>query len=711
MAFDAYSSCPAGTGKKIKFCCPDLIADLEKIHRMIDGEQFIACLHHIDQLEQKGQHRACLMAIKSELLRVTDQLDAARTYVADFIRRFPEKSVAWAEAAILTAVSEGGLAAASKLHRSIALCQGTIQGRVYEAIGLVAGELIEEGRFLAGRALLHLLNVLNPEDHQALDRLLHFNSSAEIPLLLKADPGMMPCPADAPWRAEFEAAMEPMKRADWPETAERLAALTAKVPDAPVVWNNLARIRSWLADDAAVESLRHYAALGVPSEDAVEAEATAMLLSPSPLGDEVDVLRWSWPVRDAERLQELLLSDRRVMQLPVDLSAWPVGNSPPPRTAGMLLDRPALSGEESLSRDNLPRAECHLLLFGRETDRAARLEVLGLSRTQAERVTAILREIGGEALEAAPEETIVGKTSASHEMLMRRWVPPQGAPREQVDALLDADFRDTILNRWPDGPLGVFGGRSLRQTAADAATGDSLAQRKSLAAILVMQQWSDRSPDEFDFNDLRSSLGLPTLGPIDLEQCDLQRLPLVRLARVQVAQLDDQKLSFAFHRAVMYHISDAARTFAQAVIAREGFASRPDRVEAYRVLVEMAENFEESLKCIEEARGQSLAAGQSCAIWDLMELSVRFGQGDVHEAMRLMQHIESRHMKEPGVAQSLTRMLINAGLLNPDGTPVAVPPGYPGGESVPADPEPSKLWTPGSESSGSGGGKLWTPGS
>ena len=142
---------------------------------------------------------------------------------------------------------------------------------------------------------------------------------------------------------------------------------------------------------------------------------------------------------------------------------------------------------------------------------------------------------------------------------------------------------------------------------------------------------------------------------------------------------------------------------------REGFASRPDRVEAYRVLVEMAENFEESLKCIEEARGQSLAAGQSCAIWDLMELSVRFGQGDVHEAMRLMQHIESRHMKEPGVAQSLTRMLINAGLLNPDGTPVAVPPGYPGGESVPAAPEPSKLWTPGSESSGSGGGKLGHP--
>ena len=38
-----------------------------------------------------------------------------------------------------------------------------------------------------------------------------------------------------------------------------------------------------------------------------------------------------------------------------------------------------------------------------------------------------------------------------------------------------------------------------------------------------------------------------------------------------------------------------------------------------------------------------------------------------------MQHIETRHIEEQGVAQTLTQMLINVGLLNPDGTPVAVP--------------------------------------
>ena len=51
MAIDAYSPCPGGTGKKIKFCCGgDFLPELQKIDRMIDGEQYLACLQHIDHL-------------------------------------------------------------------------------------------------------------------------------------------------------------------------------------------------------------------------------------------------------------------------------------------------------------------------------------------------------------------------------------------------------------------------------------------------------------------------------------------------------------------------------------------------------------------------------------------------------------------------------------------------------------------------------------
>jgi hypothetical protein len=716
MALDAYSLCPGGSGKKTKFCCPDLLPDLEKADRMIEGEQYIACIQHIDQIEQKGLYRACMMTIKAELLRVTNQVERAAAYAANFVERFPQNALAWSESALHSAVADGGPAGMAKLQRAIGLCAGHIQSGTRDAAVVICKVLAQEGHWAAARALLHLLTTLDPEDRESMQLLLQMNQSAEIPMLLKSDSAMLPCPAEVPWRSDFDAALAPLKIAHWQETADRLTALAVKAPDSPAVWHNLAVVRSWLADEAgAREAFQRFAELPVPLEDAVEAEAIAMLTSESPLGDDVEIVRWTWPLRDVDGLHEALLSDRRVAPVRVEASQW-AEDSPPPRMGGMLLDRPALESGDSLSLENMPSLLAQLLLFGRETDRAARLEIDGLSKSDADQVKAILLSIGGDNLEPAPEETVMARTSSSNQMIAHRRVPPRGAPREQIEALLIEDFRNSLSNRWPDHPLGVLGGRSPRHAAADAAS-----RVKVLAAILVMQQWSGRSPAEFDFNELRSRLGLPTLAPIELRPGEIRALPLTRLARVQPEGLSDDDLVIAFHRAGIYHAWDAARKFARAIVDRPSFARRGERVEAFRTLAQSATTLEEGIASIEEARRDALSMGQSCAIWDLMELSFRFGHGDVDQAMRLMQHIESRHMQEQGVAQTLTQLLINVGLLNPDGTPVASPlPGVPGArggpasrrmadEVVPTGAEPSKLWTPGSESSGSGG-KLWTPG-
>ena len=49
MAVDPYALCPCGSGKKLKFCCSDLVGEIEKIHRMIEGEQPRAALRHVEQ--------------------------------------------------------------------------------------------------------------------------------------------------------------------------------------------------------------------------------------------------------------------------------------------------------------------------------------------------------------------------------------------------------------------------------------------------------------------------------------------------------------------------------------------------------------------------------------------------------------------------------------------------------------------------------------
>ena len=67
MPIDPYASCPGGTGKKIKFCCSDLLSELDKIDRMLTGEQRWACLDYIQQIEPKFPNRACLTTLKADL--------------------------------------------------------------------------------------------------------------------------------------------------------------------------------------------------------------------------------------------------------------------------------------------------------------------------------------------------------------------------------------------------------------------------------------------------------------------------------------------------------------------------------------------------------------------------------------------------------------------------------------------------------------------
>ena len=90
----------------------------------------------------------------------------------------------------------------------------------------------------------------------------------------------------------------------------------------------------------------------------------------------------------------------------------------------------------------------------------------------------------------------------------------------------------------------------------------------------------------------------------------------------------------------------------------------------------------------------------SSASWDLLELSFRFAARDGQQAMRLIEHLQNHHLNEPGVGEALTRLLMDVGLLRPDGTPAYAP-----GESEPAmaaaeEPavEPGGLWTPDSAS-------------
>ncbi len=123
------------------------------------------------------------------------------------------------------------------------------------------------------------------------------------------------------------------------------------------------------------------------------------------------------------------MSDRRFAQVPMDPAALGGEDSPPPRLVGMILDRPMPESADNLSIEVMPRLLGHALLFGRQTDRPARIEVQSLVAWDVEPVKAWLRELGGGNLQSEAEQQVAGRTSGSHQLLMARWCR-RGAGRD-----------------------------------------------------------------------------------------------------------------------------------------------------------------------------------------------------------------------------------------------------------------------------------------
>jgi hypothetical protein len=131
MPFDSYSPCPGGTGKKIKFCCPELLSELQKIERMLGGEQYLACLKQVERLEQSHPSKACLWSAKTMLLRAMERIDEAQAAAATFLEQYPESPVALAETAILCAATQGGREAMPTLAKAMAASDTELHDRVY----------------------------------------------------------------------------------------------------------------------------------------------------------------------------------------------------------------------------------------------------------------------------------------------------------------------------------------------------------------------------------------------------------------------------------------------------------------------------------------------------------------------------------------------------------------------------------------------------
>ena len=713
MTLDTFSPCPCGSGKKVKFCCSkNVVAELDKVTRAIDGKQRAAAIDQLDQLITKYPALPAVLALKSTVQLQLGEIEAAETTVESFLEAAPHNSVAFAQSAIIAASKEDGVSSAiKKLQRSLEEVSDAIPFVVFEAIGVVGQALLGQGDLLAARGHFLLQAGLGgADDTRGMSMLLRMNSIPQAPLLLKQDNLYEDCPESAPWSGEFNAAMKCAGRGAWLVAVEQLLSLADKAPDQETIVKNVAIMRGWLGDnEATVASWRSYTKLNdIDLDDAVEAEALAQMLDPATYQDTIDQMRVTYAVADTEKLMEQLLSNRRFSAMPVDPLQAVEEGEPPPKGLFWFCDQEVPTTGEGLTREAVPNVLGELYLFGKQTDRDARLEWVANKTGDFETNKKALVEQAGEHLGDFRKEEKAGTVTAVSAAMTWSWRLPDDTPSELRAQLIKEQRRETTLETWPQLELQVLDGSKAVDVASDEAYRVPL-----LAAILLLELAGEQNQWECDFNALREQLGLPKQEDLDEAEIDPATIPIVRLARIDPTKLSDENLIRAYRRAVMMSAVHAIKRMTAEVLDRDSVQDEVDRAEAYGILAQITTSSDEALSWIEKAHAVAVENGSSPANWLLAELSVRFRRMEIERVEQLIQRIQTQHIQEPGIAQGLHEMLVQFGVISADGqsrasTSSAV------SQTATRAPEAGKIWTPETgEASNEGEEKkssLWVPG-
>ncbi|MGB6045411.1 MAG: hypothetical protein WBF93_19805 [Pirellulales bacterium] len=709
MSLDRYSLCPGGTGKKIKFCCNELLGELQTLDKMLGGEQRQACLEHVDRTLKKCPDRPCLLAVKALLQSEMEQDDALIETLDRFEAAHPKNPIASCERAIFEASTKGGRAAVEPLQRALEAIEGDeLPTRVYAAIGFVAECLLNEAEILAAHAHLNLqAGISGSKDSNVVSMIMSLVASPQLPLLLKQGFVLDTAPRKARWRRIFQEARKLAMQGHWRAAERKFVALLEKSDNAACVWRNLAILRSWLADtEPAIEAWKRFASLdGVAQDDAVEAAAISQLINTNQEWDQVDLVSVTYSLNDREVLVANLSSNKRVVNVPAGGIRPLEEGQPPPQAAFLILDRPMPSSGVGMTIDDAPVVLGQAYLFGRETDRAARVEYVVFQDQAYDKTSQALVELAGDSLAAAGEIKTLTQVTLLQHALSWNWRLPDDTPQQTRQQLVADQRRETLLKVWTALPNPELDGKTPGEAAANPAL-----HTRVLASMLLLQADRDDQQSADDFGALRKSLGLPQVDPIDPAGVDVAKLPATRLERLKIDALTDEQLMIAYRRCVAFRADLAIRQFGLEIVQRDSFDEQENfsKAEVYGVLARLDPDSDRALEYLELARKKDAEAGRSPARWYAVELELRLARGEAAVFERLLSLLRTHHWHEPGIADAVRKLIER--LQSAGGVPTDQPAAEP--EPVDASPqEPaSQIWTPDS-AAGDPEKKteIWTP--
>jgi len=699
-----------------------MLKEIEQVGRLLETEQNGACLAYIETLEKNHPNCACLTAAKLSIYRIENRWAEALPVAERFHADEPDNPTAAAEYAMALVVTGNPKLAISTLvdgfERSKAdaihttLLRGTLQIGAYLLMGRLAVPAIAIG------------NVLKeiPAIAESANRLLYnATADANVPLILRDWAFEYKCPDDFPGKATFEDAAVLVRQMRWKQALALLEPLTHLVDSNCAdawsgVWRNIAVLHFWLLDsEKGCEALKTYASHpNTPMEDAVDAESVRFLFAPDPFGDQTNELIVEYAITDVDAALEKLLSDPLFRN--VDSPDAPF--SPPPRGSFQLLDRPFSDTETTMTLETVSSQRAVAVLFGKETDREARLLVLALTTEELEAVEANIQGVLGDLVQI-PGKTIDQKPISKTRLLTecRLYFPQkrEHVEPEVIEKIIIDYFGKSFVEAWLALPLGLLDGKTPVEAAKEPKYTVPL-----LAAIQMIEDWMPEDVRSDVNQKLWSRLGLPTPDTITVAEGSgedplevLDAYPVWRWHRFDVSKLSTDILAGGLQIVLGMREMRATMRFAEELLNRPMDSMPfPTRIMAFEALISTSQgkgDFENALLWVERAKNESAANDIPDAAWCLHEILLLLMKGDTSVAFEVIQYVATKYRDDASVMNALQELFVRIGMLNPDGTPSAA--FVQAQAAQQAEEQEQKIWTPdGSAPTGSpASSKLWVP--
>lgn len=738
MSIDSYAACPGGTGKKIKFCCADLVGELEQLDRLIEGDQIAAALEQVRRLDDKHPGRACLLATRTKLELGSKLLGEASATSRRFLDAFPDNPLALGEAALTDALAgrvqeAAGLFDKAREHAAAtageAAAGGQSAGDPTPELARIAATLVQVAAqaghigFAQGIVDWMVDRGLGSAEEQRM--LAAVVGSAGVPVALRTKVPLVELTGESPWRFEFDRAVAHARHWRLAKALTTFRSLKGAAGDSPELFTNIAVVCEMLARpmEASEAWLAVARAPGISADEALEATGRAIALETEANPDRSPQIRYTSVtaslavpggeegVTALELLEDKLRHDPCCETAAFDRSAWVAREAAPPRSVWRVY-------EEQPEGPRPARLLASLLIFGRQTDREPQAVLQGFTpdvaaaRPICERLLATTFTPAADmpGMPAVPPTQWLLSSQFRMPPPTPPAVPPTAGEPAVIDRLLEeqmAAVRDRFVAAWPDEPLPELLGRTPRDAVKDTeggrrvealvSEGEATARSRALAAA-----WTA----------LRGPLGLPQPAGI-MNDRPLEEVPPLRWHRLDMAGLSLDELRGLLVTAAEAGFDAAAERAAEAVIGRTDAAPQ-DRLEALGVLEARAESTTRRLELLERMKELVRELRGNVGMLELAELRIRLQRGDQADIMQLLERLQRNHARDPRVMQGLAEVLVEAGV---DLSAVGGRAGGAGGPAVGGMPaattaEPGKLWTPGGESAAGGGDKktIWTPG-